>query len=149
MTFKKGESGNPAGRPPLPAELKHARKFTKDRYEATLHKISGMSMQELLDFVKGKQGDVLETAIASVWLKAITKGDHKRIQDFTSRMIGPIPKHINLTAGSIAELMLMFNSEAEGGSSDGSDARLVGSSDSDADFFGDDRTAAEQEIEQT
>ena len=108
--------GNPGGKgpQPLPAELKAARKYTKARYEAIIHRLSAMSYSELQAFVKDPNADVLELMIASTMAKAIAKGDHKRMECFTDRVVGPVPKNIRVSGSTISDLMEEANkAEAE------------------------------------
>lgn len=79
-------------------------KFNKIRYERAVDFLSSMPFNELVRMLEKKQLPALEMAIGSVLVHAVQKGDIVRLEALTNRMIGPVPKKIDLDMKSIADL---------------------------------------------
>lgn len=89
----------------VPLILQQAKHFNRDEYDMTQHKVSQMSLTELKAFIRDPKTTVLQAAIASVWAKAISKGDVFPLEKFTNRMIGPVRKELSVTGMTFAELV--------------------------------------------
>lgn len=105
MSENKSKRSKPPISLPRSYESREARKFTRETYELTQHKISRMTLQELKAFIKAPETTVLEAAIAAVWAKSIGKGDIYPLEKFTNRMAGPVRKEVSVTGLSFAELV--------------------------------------------
>ena len=106
MRFKPGQSGNPNGRPPVPAEIKEARKMTRAEVEEILNKYLQMDLGELNRKLLKMQADVqaqrntgipmIEAMILTLTNKALVEGDHVRLDFLLDRIIGPVEKKISV-----------------------------------------------------
>lgn len=88
--FQPGQSGNPAGRPKDPPELKQIKSMTKGEFSVLIHKLLELKPDELKDF----KGTVLEMAMASAMQKAIKSGDFGNIQGFIERLFGKVKDEV-------------------------------------------------------
>ena len=91
--FPKGVSGNPAGRPPDPPELKEIQRLTKGSLELLVNKILSAKPEELNQF----RGTVLEVWLASGASQAIKAGDYQRLVTLLERLIGKVPVTIDIS----------------------------------------------------
>lgn len=82
--FKPGQSGNPAGRPPNPPELKEMQRLTKGQVEVLLNKILNSKPEDLSQF----RGTVLEIWLAAGATNAIKTGDYSRLMLLLDRIVG-------------------------------------------------------------
>lgn len=89
--FKKGETGNPNGRPANPPELRELQKMTKGEFEVLMHKLVNCKPEDLGQF----KGTVLEMALASTIQKAIKEGDSHRIEFFLQRLFGKVKEEVS------------------------------------------------------
>jgi len=96
MQFKKGETGNPNGRPPISKELRAVREITLDAYREVIDRILTGTVEELKEFAKDPTTPVLQVGVASAILHAIRKGDAAVIEQFAARLVGKIPDVIKL-----------------------------------------------------
>lgn len=90
--FKPGQSGNPNGRPPLPADLREARALNKVELERVLNKFLFLSQDEIKAMAKNPEAPALEVAVAKVVEMAITHGDDRRLDFLITRLVGNVPK---------------------------------------------------------
>lgn len=97
MTFVKGKSGNPSGRPIEPASIIQARKLNRSKVEEYLNRYLNMDIAELREFLKGGKGTVLEFMIATIAKNGIEKGDTVRMDALLNRLIGKVPDVTDIT----------------------------------------------------
>lgn len=95
--WKKGQSGNPAGRVKLPEEVKQAKKLNRVSMEAALNKFLGWETQQLADFLDNKKNPVLEMIVARILIEAMKKGDQMRLNFLFDRLIGKVQDKIEHT----------------------------------------------------
>lgn len=86
--FKKGQSGNPSGRP---KDL-----LTKDKVNAVLARFSDLTKEELKGVLDSKKSTMLEVMIASVMMKAAENGDPIRLDFLWNRSIGRVKEEIEI-----------------------------------------------------
>lgn len=100
--FKPGKewTGNTKGAPHLPDDIRKMRRFSKQEFERTTNKFLQMAPDEIYKYIPKKGtsapegatvGDVL---IASVIVRAIYGGDHRRLGFLLDRLIGKVPVRI-------------------------------------------------------
>lgn len=117
--FAPGQSGNPNGRPPLPAEIKEARKFNKLEVERVFDKFLGLSEAELEKRLTDPETPMLEKIVGKIMIEAAKNGDHVKLDFVLNRTIGKVKDQIQhgLDTG-LAELLAgSWSGDNNGGSS--------------------------------
>lgn len=95
--FVKGQSGNPNGRPHLPADLVELKKLTQAQFQRLLFKFVNTPVAELKALLADPKTPLLELMIGKVVVKAISDGDYKRLDFLLDRMIGKVKEQIQVT----------------------------------------------------
>lgn len=96
-SFKKGESGNPNGRPSLPDDVKEAREINKIELERILNKYIHMTFKQIQKVCADDATPVLDLMICKIIGEAIKKGDQVKLGFILDRLpVGPVKKTINL-----------------------------------------------------
>lgn len=97
--WKKGESGNPNGRPPdaLNAAMK---KLTKLELEEIANLIIKGTLADLETLMKNKQTTVIKAMIAGVAVKTIKNGDHGALNALLDRLLGKVKENHHFTGGA-------------------------------------------------
>ncbi len=94
--FKKGQSGNPSGRPVNPLR-KALRKFTIKEYRKAIELAVQGDVEKLERIATARSGvSVLRVGVARSLLKAIRKGDWSTFEAIAARIVGKIPDHLIL-----------------------------------------------------
>lgn len=88
--FKKGQSGNPSGRPKMPRELLEAKRLTQAKFIELTNKYLHKTKEEIAASAKDPATPALEIMIASIIGRAITQGDHQRLNFILDRMVGKV-----------------------------------------------------------
>lgn len=94
--FQPGQSGNPAGGPKTPEDLKEARKLTKLEFERIVNQYlfeKEIDLQELRTRPGTRMIDLL---IASIMDKALVHGDDRRLTFLLDRLIGKVKDHVEV-----------------------------------------------------
>lgn len=101
--FKKGQSGNPKGRTPIPPEAREALKIqrvlTKERINEVFDRLTSMDFKEfvqLLDPKTGANPNVLDAMVAGQ-IKAIIDGNSTPLALMLDRKIGPVKQKVELS----------------------------------------------------
>lgn len=92
--FKKGESGNPAGRPAIPPEIREMKKLAKDDLEkliSLLLEATDLRIQEILD---SPDTPMIEKIMAQILKKARESGNMGQFDMVLNRVIGKVKEHI-------------------------------------------------------
>jgi hypothetical protein len=92
--FKKGQSGNPSGRPKLPQDLLEAKKLTQIEFERIVNKYLFEGKQKLAQAAADPGTTVLELLIGSIIHKAVIEGDEKRMEFLLNRIVGKVTERI-------------------------------------------------------
>jgi uncharacterized protein DUF5681 len=113
-TWKKGESGNPKGRPPVPADIRAAQKLNRVALARVLDRMINYTQRELEQILMNPNSGILETAVGAILLKSIEEADHMRLNFILDRLIGrvkdevehsfPRPTIIVRPSGEVVEL---------------------------------------------
>lgn len=113
MTFKRGQSGNPNGRPLITDDLRDVRLINKRQVELTLSKYMSMDVGEVQKILTRMQADLktisfvglstMEATIITIINKALVDGDHKRLEFLFDRIIGPIEKKVSVVDDRIRD----------------------------------------------
>lgn len=104
--WKKGQSGNPAGRAKMPEDLREIRKkYSKQIIQGLLAQCLDKSVKELESILKDKNNKVVDHLVGRVALLGIVKGDPVRFNFILDRLIGKVKeeKEINLLKPFVIE----------------------------------------------
>lgn len=105
--FKSGQSGNPRGKEPLPEHLKQARKWNRTEIETLLNQFMEMSPEQLQAKLSDKSAKLLELMVARIVAEAIKKGDQSRLTFLLDRLIGPVPKAVDISSAEHGFTMII------------------------------------------
>lgn len=92
--WKKGQSGNPAGKPPDPPELKALKNLTKKELVDVANIIIKGNTDELLGLKDDPDASVLQVMIASIAVRVIKKGDMAALDILLNRLIGKVKDEV-------------------------------------------------------
>ena len=94
--FKKGQSGNPKGRP---KDLlgKKMRQLTAEEFAEIANLIIKGSIEELRAISKDESQSALRVMIAAVAVKTISKGDMDALDKLLNRLVGKVKDHVQVT----------------------------------------------------
>lgn len=95
--FKKGNSGNPNGRPPLPEELKKARKINKAKASQIINDFMNMTILEIKEQISTDDTHAMESLIGKIIIEAQKIGDYSRVNFLFDRMIGKVTDKVEHT----------------------------------------------------
>lgn len=96
--FKPGQSGNPSGRPkltPIPNALKQ---MTKQSLRRVIRAVCKGNLDNLKAMAEDPKRSALEVAVASCFVKAISRGDYATVEHIVQRVTGKIPDEININS---------------------------------------------------
>ncbi len=88
--WKKGQSGNPSGRPAEPPELKHLKLLTKQELVEVANLVIKGDVDTLLALRKDKKQSVIKVMVASVAARIIMKGDMQALDVLLNRLVGKV-----------------------------------------------------------
>lgn len=93
-----GQSGNPAGAKRLPEDLQAVRRLSPGILKTLIDKLSTMSAAEIKATMETGAANMLEMAVASIWVKAIEQGDYARLNFILDRSrIGRVKEQLDIT----------------------------------------------------
>lgn len=110
--WKKGQSGNPAGRTKISEDIKAARKLTAVEFERICYNLMCMSTGRLAELVKSEQTPVLTALVARILEKGIHDSSKAELNFFIERFLGKVPDQANFTGnvnGSLADFIAARN----------------------------------------
>lgn len=93
--FKPGNAGGP-GKPPLPPELKEAKRLTKTEFERLANRFLWATAQELIAFEADASLTSVERLIVSILASGISDGDHARAEWFLNRLLGKVTDKVEV-----------------------------------------------------
>lgn len=95
IPFKKGQSGNPKGRPRKFVCLLKDMGYNKQDVDTTIQNMMAMSITELAEVFKDENATVLEKTIANAIKKGIEKGNLYSLETLLNRLYGSPKQDIN------------------------------------------------------
>lgn len=87
--FKKGQSGNPAGRPRVPAEIKGSRALNQYEIERTINSLIFKDYSEIKS-ISVSEGPGLDRWLAKIMETGIKNGSEWKLEFILNRMIGRV-----------------------------------------------------------
>jgi hypothetical protein len=96
--YKKGQSGNPNGRPHDPPELKKLKNLTKAELVDVGNMVVKGDFEALKRLAKNPKATVLQRMLAAVAQKVIEKGDMHSLDILLNRMVGRVKEEVALTS---------------------------------------------------
>jgi hypothetical protein len=103
--WKKGESGNPNGRPPDPPALKKLKNLTKAELVDVGNMVIKGDHDALKKLAKAPKATVLQRMLASVAVKVIEKGDMHSLDILLNRMVGKVKDEVAFT-GNVPQVVV-------------------------------------------
>jgi hypothetical protein len=88
--FKPGESGNPNGRPPLPADLKATRDMDQVEFERLARGLMRLTKAHLNELLKSPDTPAQVVMLARIIRSAMWSGDQKRLDFLMNRLVGRV-----------------------------------------------------------
>jgi hypothetical protein len=115
FSWKKGQSGNPNGRPRKFVTLLKDMGYNKQDIDTTIQNMMAMTIEELADVYKDNNATVLEKTVANAIKKGIEKGDLKSIESLLDRVYGIPKSQIDLKAEveTVKQIFKIGDSEIE------------------------------------
>lgn len=96
--FKKGQSGNPNGRPRKFVCALKDMGYNKQDINQTIENMMAMTLKELADVFKDDDATILERTIANAMRKSLEKGELYSLETLISRVHGTPTKTVDLKA---------------------------------------------------
>jgi hypothetical protein len=93
-SFKKGQSGNPNGRPKLPEDLKKVKLLSDAEIKRLMAAFAQMTTEDIQGFSTDLKKPVLHVLLARIYLKAIEDGDQRRLDFILDRTIGKVVEKV-------------------------------------------------------
>ena len=97
FSWKKGQSGNPAGRPRKFVCTLKDMGYNKQDINQTIENMMAMTLKELADIFKDENATILERTIANAMNKSLQKGTLYSLETLISRVHGIPTQTINQT----------------------------------------------------
>lgn len=101
--FKKGQSGNPAGRPKGSHNIirQALRELTVESYREVIETVLKGNRAALQDIIDHPDTSVLQVGVAKAFMKAMKAGDYAVIERIAERIVGKIPDEINVVSKNL------------------------------------------------
>jgi len=112
VPFKAGVSGNPAGRPKMPEDLKIAKKLSQARLEVMMNRLLQLTPKELTAEIHSGSLTCNEMLIAQIISKGITGGDQHRMGLLLSRLFGNVKEKVEHSGMSLFTIEKKFGPDA-------------------------------------
>ncbi len=86
--FKKGQTGNPGGRPKIPDDIRKAANVTTEQFVKTASEFLLMDRTELTKVLQNPEASMIELLIGGILAKAVKDHDSTRAEWIIARTIG-------------------------------------------------------------
>ncbi len=112
--FAKGKSGNPGGRPKVPADVKKMRELTRDEFARAANQFLFMTRAEIKVKLEAVDTVGIELMVGEMIDRGIRFGDPVRLGFVLDRLIGKVPTKIDDESLSLhAQLVSALAKRAE------------------------------------
>lgn len=106
--FKKGQSGNPGGRPSLSTETRLARKMSLESYVSHLSQLIEMPHEELEKIAADKKQPMMKIIIAKFLIDGAKNNNYHQLEKLTERMWGKVPDAMSVSGNLNTGLVGLF-----------------------------------------
>jgi hypothetical protein len=96
--FKKGETGNPHGRPPISPVQRALKNLTIDTYREVIELVLKGNLKELKAMIEDPNTSAVQVGVATAFMTAIKKGDYSVMERIAERIVGKIPDVVQVNA---------------------------------------------------
>lgn len=107
--FKKGQSGNPNGRPRKYVSLLKEQGYKLSEINDTIQAMMAMEIDELKSVWENPHATILEKTIANAMRKSLEKGSLYSIETLLSRVYGNPKQMTQLTGANSEPLQIIIN----------------------------------------
>lgn len=108
--FKKGQSGNPKGRPRKYVSLLKDNGYKLSEINDTIQAMMSMELEELKEVWENPQATILEKTIANAMKKSLDKGSLYSLETLLSRVYGS-PKQMTELSGASVPLQIVISKD--------------------------------------
>lgn len=95
--WKKGESGNPKGRPKKPVLQMKVAGYTLHEINDTIQSMCSITLEQLREIWENPNATILERTIASALRKSIEKGNLDSLETLMNRVYGKPNEKLDIT----------------------------------------------------
>jgi hypothetical protein len=95
--FKKGESGNPAGKPPLDPKIKELKKLTAVELEEMINGLLSANEEELNNIDASASEPYIRRIMVRILQRTYETGSMQQLDMILNRLIGKVKEHIQHT----------------------------------------------------
>ena len=121
QAYKKGQSGNPNGRPKgavsIPKEL---RTINSKLIAETINKHLNKSMEEVAELIRSKDTPMIDLVVLRILYEAAKRGDQTRFNALLERMVGKVPDKVDHTTNG-KSVLIQFVTPKEGSNDSGNE----------------------------
>lgn len=104
--FKPGVSGNPSGKPALPAEINESRKLSTQEVIRVASDFLRLTVREVREVLEDEDSHACEALVASIIVSGIN-GSHQHVKELLDRVIGKPKETVDLTVESKSLHMML------------------------------------------
>lgn len=97
VQWKKGQTGNPNGRPPISPAQRALKNLTVETYREVIELVLTGNVADLKAMAENPNTPAIQVGVAVSFMKAIKSGDYAIIERIAERIVGKIPDvvHVN------------------------------------------------------
>lgn len=106
IPFKKGQSGNPNGRPRKFVSKLTQMGYSKREVIDTIENILSMTLEEMKDIYNDDRATILEKIISSALRKSIEKGDISTIETLLTRVYGKAEQKVEVSGNNPIQIIM-------------------------------------------